>query len=546
MEQTPFLPLCQGLQMASAVIHDGQVVVQVVATAPCSSCPLCRCSATRVHSQYTRRVADLPCAGQPVQLLLRVRKFFCDTPTCPRRILAERLTPFLAPWARMTSRLSQAIQAIGLATCGKLGSRLAERLGIQASWMTVLHRIMSTPSSPIPPVVKLGVDDFALRRGRTYGTILMDLDRHRVIDLLPDRKAETAAAWMEQHPTIEMVSRDRGGDYAAAARKGAPHALQVADRFHLMQNLTNAVELVLLRCWTRKQQRPRQRTLLAHPPAVPEAAPLPAKDAWRFHQASAEAWKHQTRLAARAVEYEQMCRLRAQGLSLAAIAAQMGKGTTTVWSWLERGGLPTGTHQRKRPSQLEAYVPYILERWQAGCHNGLQLWREIQERGYAGTARMLYIFLAPLRGPHGAALVKALAQARKQQLPTAREAVWLVVHDPAALKADEREALAALRQAYPTVDTLSPVVQAFRQLLHQRRGDQLDAWLAQARASHIKELQRFAHGLEKDRAAVVAGLTRAESNGPTEGHITKLKLVKRTMYGRAGFALLRHRILHAL
>jgi transposase len=167
MELSPFLPLGQRLKIASTEIHDGQVVVQVVATAPCSCCPLCHHPTTRVHSQYTRRVADLPCAGQPVHLILRVRKFFCDTPDCPRRIFAERLTPFLAPWARVTRRLSQAIQAIGLATCGKLGARLAERLGIQTSWMTVLHQIMAKPTLPDSPVVKLGVDDFALRRGRT-------------------------------------------------------------------------------------------------------------------------------------------------------------------------------------------------------------------------------------------------------------------------------------------------------------------------------------------------------------------------------------------
>lgn len=546
MELSPFLPLGQGLEIISASVCGEQVIVQVAATALCSSCPLCCRPATRVHSQYARRVADLPCAGQPVHLILRVRKFFCDTSDCPRRIFAERLTPFLAPWARMTSRLSQAIQAIGLATCGKLGSRLAARLGIQTSWMTVLHQIMATPSPPGSPVFKLGVDDFALRRGRTYGTILLDLDRRRVIDLLPNRKAETAAAWMEQHPTIGLVSRDRGGDYAAAARKGAPQAIQVADRFHLMQNLTDAVELVLLRCWTRKQPRTRQPRSPAHPPAAPEVAPSSASDAWRFHHASSEVQAHQTHLAVRAVEYEQICRLRAQGQSLAAIAAQMGKGTTTVWSWLERGNLPTGTHQRKRPSQLDAYVPYVLDRWQAGCHNGLQLWREIRERGYAGTARMLYVFLAPLRGPRGAPLVKALIQARKQELPTAREAVWLIVRDPAALEAEERKALVTLCQAYPTIDTLYPVVQAFRQLLHQRRGDCLDTWLEQARACHIKELQRFANGLERDRAAVIAGLTRQESNGPTEGFVNKLKLVKRTMYGRASFPLLRQRLLHSL
>jgi transposase len=234
MELSPFLPLGQGLELTSISAAADGLTIYVESTMFPSSCPLCTHQASRIHSRYTRVVADLPCAGQRVQLLLHVRKFFCETPVCPRKIFTERLSPFVEPRARMTSRLSQAIQTIGLATCGKLGARLAARLAIQTSWMTVLHRIMAKPLPPEPPVRKLGIDDFALKRGRTYGTILVDLERHKPRDLLPDRKAETAAAWMLLHPDIELVGRDRGGDYAAAARKGAPQALQVADRFHLM------------------------------------------------------------------------------------------------------------------------------------------------------------------------------------------------------------------------------------------------------------------------------------------------------------------------
>jgi len=234
MEVSPFLSLGQGLEPTSISAAADGLTIHVTSVMPSSSCPLCTHLATRIHSRYTRVVADLPCAGQRVQLILHVRKFFCDTPECPRKIFAERLPPLVEPRARMTRRLSEAIQTIGLATCGKLDARLAARLGIQISWMTVLHRIMAKPSPPGPLVVHLGIDDFCFRRGCTYGTILVDLERHQVLDLLPDRQAETAAAWMQLHPGLDLVSRDRGGDYAAAARKGAPQALQVADRFHLM------------------------------------------------------------------------------------------------------------------------------------------------------------------------------------------------------------------------------------------------------------------------------------------------------------------------
>jgi transposase len=365
----------------------------------------------------------------------------------------------------------------------------------------------------------------------------LDLERHQVLDLLPDRQAETAAAWMRASPTIDLVCRDRGGDYAAAARKGAPQAQQSANRFHLMKNLTEAVGLALVRCWTKQQERQQERQAAEAEQGTPS---LPTVETWRSRRPRTKDQGHLVRQAARAVEYEQMLSLQAQGLRVGEIAQRLGKSRGTVRHWLAQRACPEGTHRRPRSSQFDAYVPSILERWQAGCHNGLQLWREMAERGYRGTTRMLYPFLATLRAPTGAAST-ALAQANTQELPSAKKAVWLLVRDPADLEADEREALTALCQASPTAQTLYPLVQAFRQMLHQRQGDRLDEWLAQARASQIKEMQSFVHGIEKDKAAVVTGLTRVESNAQTEGQNTKLKLIKRTMYGRAGLPLLRQR-----
>ena len=543
MELSSLLSLDHGLEPTSISAAADGLTIHVTSTRPSSSCPLCTHLATRIHSRYIRVVADLPCAGRRVQLILHVRKFFCETPACPRKIFTERLTSLVEPRARMTRRLSEAIQTIGLATCGKLGARLAVRLGIQTSWMTVLDRIMEKPSPPRSPVVHLGIDDFCFRRGCTYGTILVDLKRHQVLDLLPDRQAETAAAWMQQHPTIDLVCRDRGGDYAAAARKGAPQAQQSADRFHLMKNLTEAVGLALVRCWTRQQQE-HQRVPPAAAETAQDAPSPPNVEAWRSHRSRAPDQGQQVRQAARAAEHEQMLALHAQGLRVGEIARRLGKSRGTVRRWLAQG-MPQGTHRRPRPSQFDAYAPYVLERWQAGCHNGLQLWHEIRERGYRGTARMLYPFLATLRAPTGATET-APAQADSNHLPSVKKAVWLLVRDPADLEDDEHEALTAICQASPTAQTLYPLVQAFRQMLHQRQGDRLDDWLVQARASHIKEMQGFVHGIEKDKAAVVTGLMRPESNAQTEGQNTKLKVIKRMMYGRASLPLLRQRVVHAL
>lgn len=229
----PLFALPSGLEITACSYQEGVLCVSLLSTQPTSRCPLCGSLATRIHSRYQRRLADLPSTGQPVRFLLAVRKFFCDVPSCPRKIFAERLVPFVAPWARLTARLFQLVQIIGLATGGRLGVRVTDRMGIQTSRFTILRRIMALPTEPVEQVLELGIDDFSFRRGRKFGTILVDLQSHQVIDLLPDRKAETAKVWMQTHPEIDLVSRDRGGDYAAGAREGAPQARQVADRFHI-------------------------------------------------------------------------------------------------------------------------------------------------------------------------------------------------------------------------------------------------------------------------------------------------------------------------
>lgn len=268
MDVSPFLPLPEGLHIASTQAEGDVLTIHLVATTSNADCPLCTQAATRVHSRYTRQVTDVPCGGRQVRFIPHVRKFRCDTAACPRRIFAERLTPFLTPWARMTSRRTCAIQAIGLATCGEGGARLAERLAMPTSPTTILQRVMALPSKPVEQVVFLGVDDFAFRRGHRYGTLLVDLEGHHVIDLLTDRSAETTAAWIEAHPEIELVSRDRGEDYATAARVGAPQARQVADRFHLAQNLTKIVEEILAR-WRGEIRRAATLSAPIAPPDSP-------------------------------------------------------------------------------------------------------------------------------------------------------------------------------------------------------------------------------------------------------------------------------------
>jgi transposase len=465
-----------------------------------------------------------------VQLILRVRKFRCDTVSCPRKIFAERLGPFIEAWARKTTRLRKAIEAIGLSTCGEVGARLADRLGIATSPTTVLRRIMDLPLPPVGTVTHLGIDDFALRRGRTYGTVLVDLKRHKVLDLLPDRKAETAQAWIEAHPEIDLVSRDRGGDYAAAARKGAPQAIQTADRFHLVKNLAEAVQKALAHCGTqiRKDQKTAETTLAMEPV---EPLPFPVTSDGQPYSA------HQTE---RYERYQQVVALRDQGIKVKEIAKRVGLGVRTIQRWVTQDSYVQTNYHHKHHSRYEAYAPYVQKRWEEGCHNIQQLWREIKAQGYPHSDRALRRQLGARPGKKKESLSPASPLDRFE----AKTAVWLFIRPLKDLDEKERADLKALREVSETVETIYQLVQEFLQMVRKRGGKQLEDWLIKVHACHIPELRRFARGIELDLAAVLAGLTLSYNNGQTEGQVTRIKLIKRMMYGRAGFALLRQRVLH--
>lgn len=534
MEGNPLLPLPEGMQIEQMQASEHEVKVVVVATHPTSCCPLCREPSSSVHSRYQRTGRDTPCGGRRILLVLRVRKFFCRNPLCERKIFTERFPDLMASRARMTIRLSSQVASIGLATCGKGGTRLAARLGMQTSRSSVLRRIMALPNSSYPSAVQLGIDDFAFRRGFRFGTILVDLERHRVIDLLPDRRAETAAQWMREHPDISVVSRDRGGEYASAASQAVPWATQSADRFHVAKNLTEAMQLLLARCQAEvlaagqagegEQREPQE---LVH-----ELRPLePA------HVKKARMARREGRLA----RYQEVERLHQQDLKPKEIAQRLGLSDRTVQKWVAAGTFPEARRRRRKASSFDAFTPFVLKRWKEGERKGAKLVRELEEQGYQGSERTVYRYLETLKQAEGK------VSSPNPRLPrySANAAVWLFVRKFDSLGEVEHEDFSALRKASTVLDKAYPLVQEFFSMLHKREGHRLEQWLAKVAKSGLPELQQFARGVERDKEAVQAGLTWEINNGQVEGQVTKLKLLKRTMYGRAGFALLRQRVLHA-
>ena len=245
MDRSPFLPLLEGMVIGQVEIAESQLTVEVISTQPFARCPGCGSPSDHVHCQYQRTVHDVPCGGRRVVLRLGVRKFFCRVPTCPRNVFAERLPDLVEPWARVSNRLLEELKALGLSASAEVNERLAPRLGMKVKAPTLLRYLRTIPASPDAAVRVLGIDDFAMRRGDCYGTLLVNLETHRPLDLLPDRTAKVVSPWLSKHSEIEVVSRDRASAYADAVTKALPHATQTADRFHLCKNLREHLQQFL-------------------------------------------------------------------------------------------------------------------------------------------------------------------------------------------------------------------------------------------------------------------------------------------------------------
>jgi transposase len=533
------LPDVPGLKLEDAYLADHEMVAILRSTAPAASCPLCGSTSTSIHSHYRRAPVDLPWGGHPVKLILRIRKFFCKAPSCERRIFTERLAGVVAPRARTTERLTTLLRAVAFALGGEAGARLAKRIGLTTSPATLISLIRRTPFPEASCARVLGVDDWAKRKGKNYATALVDLEEHRLIELLPDREAETFSRWLKAHPGTEVISRDRGERYAVGGRKGAPEAVHVADRWHLLSNWREATERVFDRHRVQVKQ-----VLLPKPEPVdkPAAAVLPAKSVNRSRRSLEE--KRSRAQAERQALYDVIRQRYAKGEYLKSIAIDLGITYRTARKYALSEECPIRKPMPERPRMLEPYEPYLKARWAEGCKNGKQLYREIVAHSFPGSRTPVAAFVAQLRREEN--------EGNPQSLPTAgdpltpRKASWLVLRKPERLTDADRTALAKLQDVHSDVGTTLAFTERFAGIVRGRRGAaELQQWLVEAEASEVGEIRQFAHKVRQDEAAVRAGCTLEWSNGQTEGTITKLKAIKRSMYGRAKFDLLRRRALYA-
>lgn len=541
------LPNTPGLRLENTTIDTHTLSLTIASTCPSGTCPLCNQQTSRLHSHYQRTLADLPWGGRSVCLSLRVRRFRCSEPDCPRRIFTERLPSLVEPYARKTTRLHEVLRLVGFALGGEAGARLVNRLGMPASPSTLLRCVRGAmiPAHPSPRVV--GVDDFALRRANRYATILVDLERHRPIELLPDRTSQTLAGWLKEHPEIEIISRDRAGAYADGAREGAPEALQVADRWHLLKNLTETVER-----FTSRHHSALQRSAMSVVVGAQWIANSLAEGSYpKAMLSSREERESRARREKRYARYQEVIDLHQRGLSQRAIAETLNINRATVRKFIDAEGFPErAPYKGRHRSILEPYIPYIHQRWVQGCENALQLWREIKEKGYSGQAGMVRRYARRLR----AQLAQLTPERQRARLlearttfktPSSRRGAWWLVQQTEDLDDQQREFVEQLCSLCPEAERVQEMAQEFRRIFDERHVELFDSWLDGAEKSGVGEFEGFARSLRQDYEAVVGALKYEWSNGQVEGQINRVKFIKRQMYGRANFDLLRQRVLGA-
>ena len=393
------------LRVEALLLGEDGVTIRAVSEATDVRCPVCGDPADRVHSRYTRTLADLPWARFAVRLHVQVRRFCCANPACPRTVFAERLAGIAPAAARRTDRQRARLTDIALALGGEEGARLAARLGMGVSPDTLLRLLRGAPEAAVPIPRVLGVDGRAIHKGLTYGTILVDLERHRPVDLLPDRSSASLATWLRTHPGVEVIARDRAGAYAEGARDGAPDAVQVADRWHLVDNLADALDAFFRGTGTCRKAAAaaladQATTSAAEQPRSPPDEMYhgkrrrPRPERWRERQAAAA----EEGVARRRANYERVRTLHAAGMTVAQIARTVGVSRMTVYNYLREGPPQRKRHTvHGRQRVLEPYEPYLLKRWEEGCHTATVLWREIREQGFAHSVSNVHRFVAQRR-----------------------------------------------------------------------------------------------------------------------------------------------------
>lgn len=533
----------KGFEIDVVMMGAKKWTVGAHATAVSSPCPQCQQQSGHVHKYYSRTVRDLPVDGQEVELVLQVRRMKCLNEGCPQKTFAERLSGLAEVHAQRTIRFTEALRVIGFAMSGEAGAALAAALQMHISGDTLLRIVHRTaqPAQTTPRV--LGVDDWAFRKGQVYGTILIDQERHCPVDLLEGRTAVGLTQWLQKHPGVEIMTRDRSTEYTHGMSEGNPGGIQVADRWHLLHNLRESVE--------RMFQRIRE-PLNKLPPLLegPKRLEIPVLAQFTGRTTQEEAARQDKRVLRKA-RFDEVKVLRKEGSNILQISKRLKMSRITVRKYFYADEFPEHSPHRRHKSILDPYAQELQEQWDSGCHNRMQLWRHIQSKGYRGSYKPVRKWVRLRRTePAATTPTKYLSASAATPspsasiaLPSAKRLSWLLTRDIDALDLDEITTLKHIQQ-HDLVARAYPLVQQFGNIVREHVHQSFETWLTACESSSIPDLASFASGLRNDYSAVLAALKTGWSNGQTEGQVNRLKMIKRTMYGRASFKLLRLKVLY--
>ena len=545
---SPLLRAPVGSRLIRTDFDGTTLTLGIATTLPHSCCPACGQKTWRVHSRYTRNLAEEPVFGHRVRLPMTVRRFLCPGTRCTRRIFVEPLPGFAPRHARTTTRLARTHLAIGSALGGEAGARLAGKLAVPTSPDTLLRRVKHAEARSSGPPRLVGIDDWAWRKGRRYGTIVVDLETSEVIDLSPDRDAATVKVWLAAHPGVELVSRDRASSYSQAATEAAPQAQQVADRWHLLKNVREAIERLLDR------HLPIITEALKPDETEPEKEQTPPADerSPALNKVTEETSNAPRKAAAQAKQHRRIERsrqvqeLHRRGTPIRQIARDLAMARKAVRRYLGHEECPEWGPRRRRRSGMDKHREWVDARIAEGKTNASELHRELAVKGvrlsYATVRRSLTDRLG--RAGKSRPRVNA-AKPKPIRLPSPRQLSFDWVRRPEKRTVEVQARLDKIRAANSDLTTALDLADEFKHLIRKQSSGTLQDWLRHAEASPCPEIRHFADGIRQDESAVNASITLPWSNGPVEGHVNRLKTIKRQMYGRAGFALLKARLVNA-
>lgn len=542
MTITSFIPfVLPGLAVTEAVFKESELLISVESTEASAKCPKCDVTSSRQHSSYQRLVQDTPVGLTTVRLQVRARRFRCDNHDCAQKTFAEQYPQLVGRRRRRTNRLMSNLKHIGLALGGKAGSRLAGKLAMAASTSTVLRLLHDLDVPTVATSGIIGIDDWAFRKGRDYGTIIVDHESGKPVDLLPARDCETVKQWLEKQTAIEIVTRDRSGEYREAIDQALPEVMQIADRWHLLKNLREAVQRHLSRRY--KTVRKLVVDSLASNTESIETNNIAKRR--RYAPGPAREEIHAARTDTREALYAAVKEQYAQGAYTTDIAKGFNLSRQTVSRWINSESLvPDARGRFKRKCLIDDFESYLHQRISEGCTNQSQLWREICEQGFTGSRTLVGKWVRQNQHPMNESGHLSSAKKDKVTVPSPTELSWLLIRRDDELEEEAKSLVEALLQD-AKLKEIRQLAQEFIHMVRNRLSGQWPLWLTSVQESAVKELKNFAIGLKRDAAAVYAAIEQPWSNGTTEGNVNRLKLLKRQMYGRASFDLLRLRVLLA-